>query len=84
MKTVRPDGATTEVDLGAKALAFALQILGLPADPAEIAHQSGKRRLDETDLLRAARRFPVKARAHRSSYERLERTPLPVGPATRT
>ncbi len=78
MKTVRPDGATTEVDLGAKALAFALQILGLPADPAEIAHQSGKRRLDETDLLRAARRFPVKARAHRSSYERLERTPLPA------
>ena len=28
--------------------------------------------------MRAARRFPVKARAHRSSYKRLERTPLPA------
>ena len=72
------DNTTSEPDCGAKALAFALQILGLPADPAEIAHQSGKRELDETDLLRAARRFPVKARAHRSSFERLAKTPLPA------
>jgi len=75
---VTADNTTSEPDCGAKALAFALQILGLPADPAEIAHQSGKRELDETDLLRAARRFPVKARAHRSSFERLAKTPLPA------
>ena len=75
MTTDNPAAAT---DSGARALAIALQVLGLPADPAEIAHQSGKRRLDETDLLRAAPRFPVKARAHRSSYQRLERTPLPA------
>jgi subfamily B ATP-binding cassette protein HlyB/CyaB len=62
---------------------MALQILGLSADPAEIAHQSGKRVLDETDLLRAARRFPVKARAHRSRFERLPRTPLPALAARR-
>jgi subfamily B ATP-binding cassette protein HlyB/CyaB len=67
-----------ERDTGAKALAAALQLLGLQADPAEITHLSGKRVLDETDLLRAARRFPVKARAHHSSFERLERTPLPA------
>jgi subfamily B ATP-binding cassette protein HlyB/CyaB len=53
-------------------------MLGLPADPAHIAHESGKRTLDETDLLRAARRFPVKARAHRSRFERLIKTPLPA------
>jgi subfamily B ATP-binding cassette protein HlyB/CyaB len=75
---VTGDTAASEPDCAAKALAFALQILGLPADPAEIAHQSGKRELDETDLLRAARRFPVKARAHRSSFERLAKTPLPA------
>jgi subfamily B ATP-binding cassette protein HlyB/CyaB len=72
------DSNTSEPGSGAKALATTLQILGLPVDPAEIAHQSGKQQLDETDLLRAARRFPVKARTHRSSYERLERTPLPA------
>jgi subfamily B ATP-binding cassette protein HlyB/CyaB len=74
---VTTDNTTSEPDCGAKALAFALQMLGLPADPAQIAHQSGKQALDETELLRAARRFPVKARAHRSRPERLDRTPLP-------
>jgi ATP-binding cassette, subfamily B, bacterial HlyB/CyaB len=83
MKTVAAEDTTNAVDPSAKALAFALQILGLPAEPAELAHQSGKRELDETDLLRAARRFPVKARAHRSTYERLQKTPLPALAATK-
>jgi subfamily B ATP-binding cassette protein HlyB/CyaB len=78
VKTVEPQSAAAAIDPAASALAFALQILGVPADPAQIAHQSGKRELDETDLLRAARRFPVKARAHRSSFERLAKTPLPA------
>ncbi len=68
-------GAT---DSAAAAFAFLLQLLGLPADPAELVHQSGKITLDETDLLRAARRFPVKARAIDSTLERLGRTPLPA------
>jgi ATP-binding cassette, subfamily B, bacterial HlyB/CyaB len=78
VKTVDAQSGPSAIEPGAKALAFALQILGVPADPAEITHQSGKRELDETDLLRAARRFPVKARAHRSSFERLAKTPLPA------
>src|SRR5215469_5374642 len=78
MKAIAPGAAPLEADAGAAALAFALQMLGLPADPAEIIHQSGKRTLDETDLLRAARRFPVKARAHASRFERLATTPLPA------
>jgi subfamily B ATP-binding cassette protein HlyB/CyaB len=72
------DTPQTRPAAGAAALAFALQMLGVPADPAEITHQSGKRTLDEADLLRATRRFPVKARARRSSYQRLLRTPLPA------
>jgi ATP-binding cassette, subfamily B, bacterial HlyB/CyaB len=78
VKTVDAQSGPSAIEPGAKALAFALQILGVPADPAEITHQSGKRELDETDLLRAARRFPVKARAYRSSFERLAKTPLPA------
>ena len=78
MKSIAPGAAPLGADAGAAALAFALQMLGLPADPAEITHQSGKRALDETDLLRAARRFAVKARAHSSRFERLLRTPLPA------
>jgi subfamily B ATP-binding cassette protein HlyB/CyaB len=67
-----------EVDPAAGALAFTLQILGLPADPDEIRHAAGRARLDEEDLLRAARRFPVRARAITSSVRRLPATPLPA------
>jgi ATP-binding cassette, subfamily B, bacterial HlyB/CyaB len=77
------DTPQTRPDAGAAALAFALQMLGVPADPAEITHQSGKRILDEADLLRATRRFPVKARARSSNYRLLLGTPLPALAALR-
>src|SRR5258708_36805766 len=70
--------AAAPMDVGAAAFAFVLQLLGLPADPAEILHQSGKPALDEADLLRAAKRYPLKARAIASNIERLEATPLPA------
>ncbi len=66
------------LDPGAAALAFILQVLGLPANAAELAHQSGKATLDAGDLLRLARRFPVKARLIASNLERLGNTPLPA------
>jgi subfamily B ATP-binding cassette protein HlyB/CyaB len=71
-------GTTLTVDPGAGAMAFLLQLLGLPADPAQILHQSGKASLDEADLLRAAKNFPVKARAISARPERLESLPLPA------
>ena len=70
--------AQAPVDAASVALAIALQLLGLPASPAEILHQSGKVRMDEADLLRVARRFPVKARLIESTLERLKTTPLPA------
>ncbi len=70
--------APTAIDPGSAALAFVIQLLGLPADAAEILHQSGKPALDEGDLLRAANRFPVKARAVASSLERLETIAFPA------
>ncbi len=64
------------MDSGAASFAFLLQLLGVPADPAEILHHSGRPALDEAELLRAAKRYPVKARAITSSLERLEATPF--------
>jgi subfamily B ATP-binding cassette protein HlyB/CyaB len=66
------------MDPAAAALAFILQVLGLPADPAELLHQSGKSALSGNDMLRIARRFPVKARIIATTLERLESTPMPV------
>ena len=68
----------TAPDPGAGALAFILQLLGLPANAAELLHLSGKAALTEEDMLRLSRRFPVKARAIFSDTERLANTPLPA------
>ena len=66
-------------DQGSASLAFVLQLLGLPADAAQILHQSGKAVLSDVDLLRAARRFPVKARLIQSDVERLGfKSPMPL------
>ena len=66
-------------DDAAWSLALALHLLGIVADPARIQHETGKSEpLDEDDLLRAAKRFPVKAKAVSSSIRRLAKTPLPA------
>jgi subfamily B ATP-binding cassette protein HlyB/CyaB len=69
---------TGAVDTGAAAFAFLLQLLGIPADPAEILHHSGRASLDEAEILREAKRYPVKARAISSTVERLDSTPFPA------
>jgi subfamily B ATP-binding cassette protein HlyB/CyaB len=71
-----PPAAT--IDTGAAALAFLLQLIGLPAEAAELQHQAGRTRLEADDLLRIARRFPVKARFIASTPQRLARTPFPA------
>ncbi len=79
----RAPHAIAVADTGAAALAFLMQLIGLPADAAELLHQSGRATLDEAEILRAARRFPVKARAISSTPARLETTPLPALGQTR-
>jgi subfamily B ATP-binding cassette protein HlyB/CyaB len=66
------------MDTGALSLAFLLQLLGVPADARAIMHASGGAQLTEIDLLRAARRFPVKARAVTTSPAALGATPMPA------
>jgi subfamily B ATP-binding cassette protein HlyB/CyaB len=70
--------ATPEVDPAAAALAFVLQLLGLPVNAAELQHQTGAATLDEPDLLRLARQFPVRARLVDMTVARLASTPLPA------
>jgi ATP-binding cassette, subfamily B, bacterial HlyB/CyaB len=66
-------------DEGAWSLALALHLLGVVADPARIQEEAGKSgALDVDDVLRAAARFPVKAKAVRSTIPRLCITPLPA------
>src|SRR5579859_5914286 len=71
-------GGATTIDPGATAFAFILQLLGIPANPSEILHHSGRVAMGEDDILRAAKRFPLKARAIETTVARLEATPLPA------
>ncbi|WP_174291054.1 ABC transporter transmembrane domain-containing protein [Sphingomonas bacterium] len=66
------------LDTAAAALAFLMRLLGIPAEAAELLHQSGKPSLDENDLIRASRQFPVKARLITSDHQRLATTPTPA------
>jgi ATP-binding cassette, subfamily B, bacterial HlyB/CyaB len=66
-------------DEGAWSLALALHLVGVVADPARIQYDTGKSgALDVDDVLRAAARFPVKAKAVYSTMKRLGNTPLPA------
>ena len=72
-------GIVTPLDNGAWALALTLQLLGLAADPDQIYHHSGAvGKLQATDLVRAAKRFPVKTKIVSSNLPKLLTSPLPV------
>ena len=71
-------GGATTIDPGATAFAFVLQLLGIPANSSEILHHSGRPAMGEDDILRAAKRFPLKTRAIETTSARLEATPLPA------
>jgi len=66
-------------DTGAAGLAFVLNLLGVPADAEKIRHALGSAaHFGEADLLRAARAYPVKARAIDSRWDRLARISFPA------
>jgi len=72
-------------DSGVWSLALALHLLGIVADPGRIQHEAGKSTaLSETELLLAARKFPVKAKALNASIGRLAKIPLPALAALRS
>jgi len=72
-------------DSGVWSLALALHLLGIVADPGRIQHEAGKSTaLSEAELLLAARKFPVKAKALNTSIGRLAKIPLPALAALRS
>ncbi|MBR0753290.1 type I secretion system permease/ATPase [Bradyrhizobium jicamae] len=71
--------AETERDdqSGLIAVAILLRCHGIAADPGQIRHRMGAARLGVTEILRCAKEYGLKARAQRSSWNRLAVTPLP-------
>ena len=62
---------------GLVAVAILLRCHGIAADPAQIRHRMGAARLGVTEILRVAKEFGLKARAQKTSWNRLAVTPLP-------
>jgi ATP-binding cassette, subfamily B, bacterial HlyB/CyaB len=66
------------VDSGLEALALLLRLQGISADAGEIRHRLGSDRIGAGEMLRCARELGLKARAVRTQWSRLARTPLPA------
>jgi ATP-binding cassette, subfamily B, bacterial HlyB/CyaB len=64
-------------DAGLAALVTLLRFHGIGAGAEQIRHQVGRAAVGIAEMLRVARGFGLKARACRSSWKRLEKTPLP-------
>ena len=64
-------------DAGLAALVALLRVHGIGADQEQIRHQCGGVAIGVAEMLRVARAFGLKARAYRSSWTRLAKTPLP-------
>ncbi|MBP2305524.1 type I secretion system permease/ATPase [Azospirillum melinis] len=67
-------------DTGLSCLIFMLRLMGHPADPEQIRHDHAVhgRAMETLDILRAAKRFGLKARSVTTSWDRLAATPLPA------
>ncbi|MES3150912.1 type I secretion system permease/ATPase [Sphingomonas faeni] len=72
-------GSVTD-DTGAIALAALLAMHRIAVDPTQLRHEIGHHRaLDANDLIRLAKQQEgVKARVTRTSWDKLDRTPLPA------
>jgi len=78
-----PDGLSHRVELadtGLLCLALVLRFFQLPADPAQIHHDYGKKDgpFESRDVVRCAKRAGLLARLATSEWTRLERAPLPA------
>nr|WP_156435815.1 type I secretion system permease/ATPase [Bradyrhizobium lablabi] len=66
-----------EDESGLVAVAILLRCHGIAADPEQIRHRMGAAKLGVTEILRCAKEFGLKARAQKTSWNRLAVTPLP-------
>jgi ATP-binding cassette, subfamily B, bacterial HlyB/CyaB len=66
------------IDPGLEALVTLLHLQGVAADAGQIAHRLGTDKIGAPEMLRCARDLGLKARAYRTDWSRLGRTPLPA------
>jgi ATP-binding cassette, subfamily B, bacterial HlyB/CyaB len=70
--------SATPADPGLDALVMLLHVLGVAADREQIRHRLGTHDIGVAEMLRCAKDLGLKARAYRTDWSRLARTPLPA------
>jgi subfamily B ATP-binding cassette protein HlyB/CyaB len=70
-------------DSGLEALMTLLRFQGVAADRGQIRHRLGTGKIGAPEMLRCAKDLGLKARAYRSDWSRLAKTPLPAIAALR-
>src|SRR6478736_7181373 len=65
-------------DSGLEALVTLLHFQGVAADREQIRHRFGTNKIGASEILRCAKDFGLKARACRTKWSRLAKTPLPA------
>jgi subfamily B ATP-binding cassette protein HlyB/CyaB len=75
--STEPDSARP-ADPGLEALVTLLHFQGVAADREEIRHRLGSAEIGTAEMLRCAKDLGLKARAYRSDWSRLAKTPLPA------
>src|SRR5262249_40608338 len=70
-------------DPGLEALVTLLHFQGVAADRGQIRHRLGTDKIGAADMLRCAKDLGLKARAYRTDWSRLAKTPLPAIAALR-
>jgi subfamily B ATP-binding cassette protein HlyB/CyaB len=74
-----PDpGKLAVADQGLAALVMLLRLNGIGADPEQIRHRFGGAAIGVPEMLRCAKEFGLKARVRKTTWARLDRTPLPA------
>ena len=72
-----PASTNTNIDTGILALVLVARILGIAADPQQLAHQLGGEKMSVSELLRSVKQLELKARLVQSDWERLAKTTPP-------
>src|SRR5262252_765537 len=71
-------GNVNSADPGLLALVMLSRFHGVGADPEQIRHRLGRETIGIPEMLRCAKELGLKARARRTTWERLASTPLPA------
>ena len=77
------ESSATPADPGLESLVTLLHLQGVAADREQIRHRLGTTKIGAPEILRCAKDLGLKARACRSDWSRLAKTPLPAIAALR-